>query len=49
MNIIRKHWGILLCGIVFLGLLGYLLFSTFKERQAYAATQASIQEQQNWF
>ena len=49
MNIIKKHWGILLCALVFLVLLGILLADTVKNRNEYQKTIKEIEEQEAWF
>ncbi len=49
MNLIKKHWGILLCALIFLVLLGILLADTVKNRNEYQKTVKEIEEQENWF
>lgn len=49
MNLIKKHWGILLCAVVFLAVLTLLLLKTFGLSKQYKETMADLDSQRQWF
>ncbi len=48
MDILKKHWGILLCALIFLVLLGVILWHTYATRQEIVKEKAEIESLKSW-
>ncbi len=48
MDILKKHWGILLCALIFLVLLGGILWLTYATRQEITKEKAEIDSLKSW-
>lgn len=49
MEFLKKNWGLLLCAVVFVGVMIYQLSKITAYQAAYKASEAKITEAQNWF